>query len=139
MIRRLLSRQTLNEKLLNMVLRWSSVTHLPGVSILMAKMMTGISVLVLASTSMQVSCLQLFLVKCIIALMTAVRSSCCRQHNQSGSSIVCTTMLSKSFHRPSKACLGLMSARCADSLTNGNHMRKPYCAGPQIFQWLWPC
>ena len=74
MTRPLLSSQTLNEKLLNMVLRWSSVIHLPGVSTLMAKKRTGILVLVLASTLMQVSYLRLYLAECIFALMTAVWS-----------------------------------------------------------------
>ena len=73
MTKPLLSSQTLNEKLLNMVLLWSCVTHLQGVSTLLEKKMTGILVLVLASTSMQVPCLQLFLAEWIVAFMTAVR------------------------------------------------------------------
>lgn len=44
----------LSERLLNMALLWSYVTHLPGVSILMAKTTTGILGLVPAFTSMQV-------------------------------------------------------------------------------------
>lgn len=73
MTRPLLSSRMLSEKLQNMVLLWSSVTHLQGVSTLMEKKRTGILVLVLASTSMQVLSQAISTATSSVALMRAVR------------------------------------------------------------------